>query len=297
MLTACEVAANQRLDDALVESRENSGAPCQQAEDSISRMHYQLEELQTLADLLAVDDGYEPAVREFVIPRNFKLSVVIPVYNEAATIQKVLARVAALPIPKEIIIVDDASTDDTRQILNQYECARDVHVIFKPQNEGKGAALRTGFRRVTGDIVVVQDADLEYDPRDILPLVQPIVCEQADVVYGSRFFEGQCQDRSLIHRWGNRLLTAASNWLTGLAISDMETCYKAFRRDVLKTFEIEQPRFGFEPEVTAKIARRKFRLCEVPIRYAARSYAEGKKIGIRDLFSTLYCIARYSLRD
>jgi glycosyltransferase involved in cell wall biosynthesis len=267
------------------------------AEDPLSRFEYALDDLQRLAELLAVEDGYEPAVREYVIPKNFKLSIVIPVYNEAATIHKVVARVAALPIPKEIIIVDDASTDGTREILSQYECAHDVHVIFKPHNEGKGAALRTGFRRVSGDVVVIQDADLEYDPRDILPLVQPIVSENADVVYVSRFFDGQSQDRSLIHRWGNRLLTAASNWMTGLTLTDMETCYKAFRRGVLKSFEIEQPRFGFEPEVTAKIARRKFRLCEVPIRYAARGYAEGKKIGLADLFSTLYCIARYSLRD
>jgi glycosyltransferase involved in cell wall biosynthesis len=175
--------------------------------------------------------------------------------------------------------------------------ARDVHVIFKPQNEGKGAALRTGFRRVTGDVVVIQDADLEYDPRDILPLVRPIVCGQADVVYGSRFLGEEPQDRSWVHRLGNRLLTAASNWTTGMALTDMETCYKAFRREVLQSFEIRQPRFGFEPEVTAKIARRKFRVMEAPIRYAARGYAEGKKIGVMDLFSALYCIVRYGMRD
>ena len=173
----------------------------------------------------------------------------------------------AVPIPKEIIIVDDASTDGTRQVLSQYEAARDVHVIFKPQNEGKGAALRTGLRRVTGDIVVVQDADLEYDPRDILNLVRPILCGQADVVYGSRFLNGAAQDRSFVHRFGNRLLTKLSNWTTGLDISDMETGYKAFRREVLKSFEIKQHRFGFEPEVTARIARNKYRLYEVPISY------------------------------
>ena len=152
-----------------------------------ARLSHSLDQLQRLADLLAVADGYEPATRDFVIPRNFKLSVVIPVYNEEATIQQVIANVVALPIPKEIIIVDDASTDGTRQVLVQYEPARDIHVIFKPQNEGKGAALRTGFRRVTGDVVVVQDADLEYDPRDILTVVHPIVAGLADVVYGSRF--------------------------------------------------------------------------------------------------------------
>ncbi|HMC11631.1 MAG TPA: glycosyltransferase family 2 protein [Pirellulaceae bacterium] len=262
-----------------------------------ARVNYSLDELERLAELLAVDDGYMPTSRDFVIPRNFKLSIVIPVYNEQATIQQVLANVVAVPIPKEIIIVDDASTDGTRQVLSQYEAARDVHVIFKPQNEGKGAALRTGLRRVTGDIVVVQDADLEYDPRDILNLVRPILCGQADVVYGSRFLNGAAQDRSFVHRFGNRLLTKLSNWTTGLDISDMETGYKAFRREVLKSFEIKQHRFGFEPEVTARIARNKYRLYEVPISYTPRGYAQGKKIGLADLFSTLYCIIRYAWAD
>lgn len=266
-------------------------------EDTVARVSFALEQLQQLAELLAVEDDYEPAVCEFTIPRHFKLSVVIPVFNEERTIQRVLARVAALPIPKEIIIVDDASTDGTRQFLQQYECACDVHVIFKPQNEGKGAALRTGFRRVTGNVVVVQDADLEYDPRDILPVIEPIVCDEADVVYGSRFLGAEVRDRSLVHRLGNRVLTTASNLTTGLQLTDMETCYKAFRRDVIRSFEIEQPRFGFEPEVTAKIARRKFRVTEVPISYAARGYAEGKKIGVADLVKAFYCIARYGLRD
>ena len=262
-----------------------------------AEQEYKLDSLLRLADLLAVEDGYLPAVRPYPLPRNFKLSVVIPVYNEVRTIQKVVAHVAALPIPKEIIIVDDASTDGTRELLSQYECARDVHVILKPQNEGKGAALRTGFRRASGDVVVVQDADLEYDPRDILPLVEPILSGRADVVYGSRFLGDESQDRSWLHRCGNWLLTALSNWTTGLAVTDMETCYKAFRREVLHSFQIEQPRFGFEPEVTAKIARRKFRVYEVPVHYAARGYAEGKKIGLKDLFSTLYCIVRYAIRD
>ena len=270
-------------------------APAQKAEDAISRMMLTLAHLERLADLLAVEDGYEPATRDFDLPRNFKLSVVIPVFNEERTIRQVLAQVAALPVTKEIVIVDDCSTDGTRQILSQFECAADVHVIFKPQNEGKGAALRTAFRRVTGDVVIVQDADLEYDPRDILPVIKPIVCGEADVVYGSRFLDNAHQDRSLVHRAGNRLLTGLSNLLTGLAITDMETCYKAFRRDVLRSFEIQQHRFGFEPEVTAKVARGKFRVQEVPVRYAARGYAEGKKIGIKDLFNALYCIVRYGV--
>jgi glycosyltransferase involved in cell wall biosynthesis len=259
-------------------------------------MAHSLDELQRLADLLAVDDGYEPISRDFVIPRKFKMSVVIPVFNERKTIQQVLANVVALPIPKEVIVVDDASTDGTRELLAQYEAANGVHIIFKPQNEGKGAAIRTGLRRVSGDVVVVQDADLEYDPRDILALVKPIVCGQADVVYGSRFLdETPCCSR--LHRWGNRLLTKLSNLTTGLDITDMETGYKAFRGEVLKDFEIRQNRFGFEPEVTARIARRKYRVYEVPIGYAPRGYAEGKKIGLRDLFNAIFCILRYAWTD
>jgi glycosyltransferase involved in cell wall biosynthesis len=261
------------------------------------RLTHSLDELERLAGLLAVDDGSVPAPREFIIPRGFKLSVVIPVFNELATIEQVLANVAAVPIPKEIIIVDDASTDGTRQLLSQYEAAEDIHVIFKPLNEGKGAAVRTGLRRASGQIVVVQDADLEYDPKDILTIVRPIIAGQADVVYGSRFLNRTPQGSSWVHRFGNRALTKLSNWTTGLDITDMETGYKAFRRDVLKSFEIAQPRFGFEPEVTARLARRKFRIYEVPILYNPRGYAEGKKIGLADLFSTLYCILRYAVAD
>ena len=271
-------------------------------QQTIARVDRMLDRLEELTDLLAAEDGYEPAERDYALPRGFRVSIVIPVYNEERTIQKVLARVAALPLPKEIIIVDDASTDGTRGILEQLDTAANVHVIFKPANEGKGAALRTGFRRASGDVVVIQDADLEYDPRDIVPLIKPIVLGQADVVFGSRFLGGKSpgekpQEFSPLHRLGNRLLTWASNRTTGLAITDMETCYKAFRRKVLTSFQIQQNRFGFEPEVTAKIARRKCRVAEVPIRYAARGYAEGKKIGIRDLFNALYCIVRYGLGD
>jgi glycosyltransferase involved in cell wall biosynthesis len=258
---------------------------------ALDRVTHALDELQRLADLLAVEDGYKPAERDFVVPQDFKLSIVIPVFNEERTIQQLLARVAAVPLSKEIIIIDDGSTDGTRQILSQYECACDVHIVFKPKNEGKGAALRTAFRRVTGDVVVVQDADLEYDPRDILALVRPIIDGQADVVYGSRFLtKGQ---GSRLHRWGNGLLTAASNWTTGLKVTDMEVGYKAFRRAVVNSFEIRQLRFGFEPEVTSKIARRKYRVIEVPVHYAARSYADGKKIGLADLFNAIWCILRY----
>jgi glycosyltransferase involved in cell wall biosynthesis len=263
----------------------------------VARANDSLAKLQRLAELLAVADDYEPISRDFVIPRNFKISVVIPVYNHQATIQRVLASVVALPIPKEVIVVDDASTDGTRELLSHYEPANGIHVIFKPHNEGKGAALRTGLRRVSGDVVVMQDADLEYDPRDILALVRPIVCGQADVVYGSRFLNGQPRGSSFLHRYTSALLTKLSNWTTGLEITDLETCYKAFHRDVFKEFEIQQNRFGFEPEVTARIARHRFRLYEVPISYHPRGYASHKKIGLRNLINTLYCILRYALAD
>ena len=275
----------------------DAAASNSEAPDALSRIAAGLHELERLAELMAVEDGYEPASRDFSLPQGFKLSIVIPVYNEEATVQRVLAEVLALPIPKEVIVVDDASTDGTRHILSQYEVADGIHIIYKPQNEGKGAALRTGLRRVTGEVVVIQDADLEYDPRDILSLVQPLIAGQADVVYGSRFLSGSPPESSIVHRLGNALLTRLSNWATGLDLTDMETCYKAFRREVISSFEIKQPRFGFEPEVTARIARRGYRVYEVPVRYRPRGYSEGKKIGLRDLFSTLYCILRYALAD
>jgi glycosyltransferase involved in cell wall biosynthesis len=260
---------------------------------AIARAAETLDRLESLAELLAAEDDYEPATLDYRLPAKFKLTVVIPVYNEEQTIRRVIARVHALPIPKEIIVVNDASTDGTADVLNELEGRAGLHVIHKPQNEGKGAALRTGFRHASGDVIVVQDADLEYDPRDILPVIRPIVENEADTVFGSRFLGEMPQDKSLVHRGGNWLLTAASNWLTGLELTDMETCYKAFRRDILRQIEIQQNRFGFEPEVTAKLARLKCRIREVPIRYQARSYAEGKKIGIRDLFNAVWCIVRY----
>jgi glycosyltransferase involved in cell wall biosynthesis len=268
--------------------------------DSIARAQASLAhltELVELAELLHTAEPYDVPPLECQLPATFKLSIVIPVYNEERTIHEILARVAALAVPKEIVIVDDCSRDATPELLRELDGVNGVRVVFKPQNEGKGAALRTGFEHATGDVVVVQDADLEYDPRDILKLLPPLVRGECDVVYGSRFLHERPHDKSLVHRFGNWLLTTASNLFTGLRITDMETCYKAFRRDVIQGLPIRQNRFGFEPEVTAKLARRKCRVVEVPISYNARSFAEGKKIGVKDLFNALWCIVRYGIAD
>ncbi len=228
---------------------------------------------------------------------DYLLSVVIPVYNERNTIGRILTRVAALPLNLELVIVDDFSTDGTREILKKLVGMRNVTVLLQDRNQGKGAALRTGFQHVTGDIVVVQDADLEYDPRDIPRLIQPLLRDEADVVYGSRFIGDERQDESWVHRAGNAILTGASNLFSGLKLTDMETCYKAFNRDVIKDIQIEQDRFGIEPEITAKLARRGYRFVEVPISYDSRGYDEGKKIGVKDLINAIYCIGRYGVSD
>ncbi len=268
------------------------------------RIERSLEELEQLGAAL-VDPDRATVSPKFAVPAGFLLSVVVPVYNEQATIAHIIQSLRALPLPVEIIVVDDFSTDGTRAILRGYENDDDLRIVYKPQNEGKGAALRTGFAVARGDVVTVQDADLEYDPRDLTRVVRPIVEGRADVVYGSRYlsdrheseeFRGRRQrDSSRLHRLGNALLTWASNCFTGLRLTDMETCYKAFRRDVIQRIELQQDRFGFEPEVTAKIARRACRVCEVPISYRPRTYAEGKKIGVRDLFNALFCIIQYGV--
>lgn len=228
---------------------------------------------------------------------DYKLSIVIPVFNELNTIIRVITRVAALPLNTEIVVVDDFSTDGTRDLLKRLDSVDGIRVIFQEQNQGKGAALRTGFENCSGDYVVVQDADLEYDPRDIPRLLEPLLRGDADVVYGSRFLGPEPQDESLVHRMGNAVLTRASNLLSGLKLTDMETCYKAFTLDVIDSIRIEQDRFGIEPEITAKLARRGFRFVEVPITYNSRGYDEGKKIGVKDLFNAIYCIGRYGVSD
>ncbi|HEY3307584.1 MAG TPA: glycosyltransferase family 2 protein [Desulfuromonadaceae bacterium] len=224
-----------------------------------------------------------------------RLSIVIPVYNERATIAEIYARVQAVDLDKEIILVDDGSTDCTQDLLRDLP-AESTRVFSHQRNLGKGAALRTGFRHASGDIIIIQDADLEYDPQQYGKLIQPILDGKADVVYGSRFVTGEF--RRVLYFWhmvGNRLLTLLSNMLTNLNLSDMETGQKAFRRDVLERITIEENRFGFEPEITAKIAKLNVRIYEVGISYSGRTYQEGKKVGWRDGLSALRCIFKYNL--
>jgi glycosyltransferase involved in cell wall biosynthesis len=225
-----------------------------------------------------------------------KLSIVMPVYNESASIREILKRVRTLPHAKEIIVVDDGSLDGTRDILREL-AGGEIRVFFHASNRGKGAALRTGFAHVRGDVVVVQDADLEYNPRDIPSLLASIENGEADVVFGSRFLGGPHRVLNFWHYVGNRVLTLLSNMFTNLNLTDMETGYKLFRREVLQQIEIECDRFGFEPEITAKVARLHCRIYEQPISYAGRDYDQGKKITWRDGVAALYHIARFSIRD
>lgn len=256
------------------------------------------------------------------LPPGLKLSVVVPVYNERNSIREILRRIQAVRIPKEIILIDDFSTDGTREILQEiereYEKAEseetgieaihqdktthplnEVRVVFHEKNRGKGAALRTGFVHVTGSIVIVQDADLEYDPAEYPLLIAPIIDGRADVVYGSRFIGETHRVLNYHHFVGNKLLTTFSNLFTGLNLTDMETCYKVFRREVIDAIAptLKSDRFGFEPEVTAKIARRGLRVYELPVSYSGRDYTEGKKITWKDGFQALWCIIRYRFSD
>jgi glycosyltransferase involved in cell wall biosynthesis len=224
-----------------------------------------------------------------------KLSVVIPVYNEKHTILDLLDRVRSVTLPKEIIIVDDFSTDGTREVLQSIPPSEDLQILLQPRNAGKGAAVRRGFSAVTGDVVVVQDADMEYDPAEYFNLIQPILEDKADVVFGSRFLGGPHRVLLFWHSVGNRLLTTLSNMTTDLNLTDMETCYKMFRAEVLKKISFRENRFGFEPEFTAKVAKARFRIFEVPISYNGRNYSEGKKIGWKDGFAAIYFILKHGL--
>jgi glycosyltransferase involved in cell wall biosynthesis len=239
------------------------------------------------------------------------LSLVMPVYNEAATLKEVVERVTAVDVDKELVIVDDGSTDGSRELVKELgevglgrwlahperqRAGNQVRVHLQPQNMGKGAALRTGFGLVTGDIVAIQDADLEYDPQDLLRLIQPIRDGIADVTFGSRFIGSPRRVLYFWHTLLNRTLTLASNMLNDLNLTDMETCYKAFRADVISRVTVEEDRFGVEPEIVAKVAKMNLRIYEVPISYYGRTYAEGKKIGWKDGVRALYCIAKYGGR-
>lgn len=244
------------------------------------------------------------------------VSIIIPVYNERAYIEEILLRVQAVRLEKEIVVIDDGSTDGTRELLRDLEkmqaagppeapvqngrallSLKNIRFIFQDRNCGKGAALRRGFEMANGEIVLVQDADLEYDPKDYQKLLEPIFDGRADVVYGSRFLGGPQRVHYFWHYAGNKFLTLLSDMLTNLKLSDMETCYKVFRREVVQGIRFQSNRFGFEPECTAKVARGNWRVYEVPISYSGRTYAEGKKITWRDGFTTLWCILRFNLFD
>jgi glycosyltransferase involved in cell wall biosynthesis len=228
-----------------------------------------------------------------------KLSVVMAVYNEKNTIDEIIARVFQSPVDpveKELIIVDDCSTDGTRERLRSLPSDPRIRTLFHEKNRGKGAALRTGFAAASGDIVLVQDADLEYDPNEYPKLIRPILDGKADVVYGTRFAGGQ--SHRVLYFWhylGNKFLTLLSNAFTNLNLTDMETCYKAFRRDVIQSIKLTEDRFGFEPEVTARVAAKRYRIYEVGISYSGRTYEEGKKIGWKDGVRTLWCILKHNL--
>lgn len=226
-----------------------------------------------------------------------KLSVVIPIYNEVRTLLALIERVEDVPIEKEILLIDDFSTDGTRDLLRGFENTPGYRVIYQPVNKGKGAALREGFRHASGDVVIIQDADLEYNPAEYPKLLQPILDGKADVVYGTRF--GGYPRRVLYfwHTLGNQVLTLICNMLTNRNFTDMETCYKMFRREVIQGMPLESNRFGFEPEVTVKLAKGGYKVYEVPIGYDGRTYAEGKKIGLKDAVEALFVMLRYAWFD
>ncbi|MEX1040115.1 MAG: glycosyltransferase family 2 protein [Pirellulaceae bacterium] len=259
------------------------------------RIRQRLDFLEELAGELREPKVTSRSV-DYFLPADFRLSICVPVYNQQHTIALVIERLRRLPISCEIIIVDDASTDGTRSILEELARRYPLRILYHNVNQGKGAAVRTALAESTGDMVVIQDADLEYNPDDLIDVLRPIAIGDADVCYGSRFAPGPDDNSSWIHRLGNKALTWLSNRLTGLELTDMETCYKAMHRQVLEGLVIEQNRFGLEPELTAKLARQGWRFAECPISFEARGWNEGKKIGWRDGISAVTCILWYGWR-
>lgn len=272
-------------------------APLEDRLATLERLERSLDQLESLEKEIGRELRVDSEKLDFVVPAGFLLTVIVPVYNEVATIGQVLSRLTACPLPMEIVVVDDASTDGTQSVLELWQSAPGIRLIFKQQNAGKGAAIRTGLSESRGGVILVQDADLEYDPRDIPALIKPIIEGTADVSYGSRFIG---YDRFAGTWWqalANRLLTFLSNRTTGARLTDMETGYKAFTRESILGIRLTQDRFGFEPEVTAKLARRGCRFVETPVRYSPRTFAEGKKIRLKDAFYALYAIYRFGWGD
>lgn len=223
-----------------------------------------------------------------------KLSIIMPVYNEKRTIREIVQKVMEVNLEKELIIVDDNSSDGTREILkNEYEGKDNIKIIYKEKNEGKTSAIVEGLKNISGDIIIIQDADLEYEPKDYSKLIEPIIEDKVDVVYGSRFLNKKYKFSAWY--FANKFLTHLANLFTGLKLTDMETCYKTFKSNIIKDIKIESNRFGFEPEITVKIAKRKYRIKEVPISYYPRNFVEGKKIGWKDGFSAIWTIIKYSM--
>jgi glycosyltransferase involved in cell wall biosynthesis len=278
-------------------AKANGLAPTEDRYGTLERLERSLQQLENLENEIRKEIRVDDEPLGYTLPTGFLLSVIVPVYNEVATIGQVLSRLAACPIPMEIVVIDDASTDGTRNVLELWQSASGVRIIFKERNAGKGAAIRSGLSEARGAVILVQDADLEYDPRDIPALIKPIVRGEADIAYGSRFIG---YDRFAGAWWqalANRTLTFFSNRLTGARLTDMETGYKAFTRESILGIHLTQDRFGFEPEVTAKLARRGYRFTEMPVRYTPRSFADGKKIRLKDAFFALYAIVRFGLGD
>lgn len=284
-----ERTAEEKL--APLPTSEKRGNPTVGDDELVTRTNATLEQIDALQHELSDESDDELG---FDLPADFMLSIVVPVFNEARTINRVISSLYALPLPIEVIAVDDGSTDGTCAALTRLNQEfPELRVEFQENNQGKGAALRRGFSLATGSHIMVQDADLEYDPRDIPGLIEPLANDEADVVYGSRFLEQRWEGSSFLHRFGNATLTKASNWVTGWKLTDMETCYKVLRRSFLEDMTLEQNGFGFEVELTSKLAQMGARVVERPITYDARGWDDGKKIGWKDAVQALYCICRY----